>query len=165
MKLPLDEHAERYELRFGRIDPRWYLFPFGHLHRLDPARPITTLKTSWTNVRRRSGVDGRLHDARHTLITELAESGAGDETIMDIAGHVSRQLLRHYSHIRMQAKREALEAALQKLRATAKEKEEQAQPCPPIVPVSNALEGESLQIPLHRLQKEGQKGVGVFLRC
>jgi hypothetical protein len=42
----------------------------------------------------------------------LAESGAGDETIMQIAGHVSRQMLRHYSHIRMNAKRDALDAAL-----------------------------------------------------
>ncbi|HEY6852025.1 MAG TPA: hypothetical protein VI320_38180, partial [Terracidiphilus sp.] len=46
----------------------------------------------------------------HTLITELAEAGTGDETIMQIAGHVDRQMLTHYSHIRMQAKREALEA-------------------------------------------------------
>lgn len=110
----LKAHAAWYGRRFSRIEPQWYLFPFGHLHRLDPSRPITTLKTSWTNVRKRTGVNGRLHDARHTLITELAESGAGDETIMDIAGHVSRQMLRHYSHIRMQAKREALEAVLQK---------------------------------------------------
>jgi len=29
---------------------------------------------------------------------------------MDIAGHVSRQMLKHYSHIRMQAKQEALKA-------------------------------------------------------
>jgi integrase len=155
----LKDHSQWCTARFGRIEPDWYLFPFGHLHRLDPSRPITTLKTSWTNVRRRTGVNGRLHDARHTLITELAESGAGDETIMDIAGHVSRQMLRHYSHIRMEAKREALEAVLQKQQATAKKKEpEQAQPCPPIVPVSNALEGESLQIPLQGMQKEGQKG-------
>ena len=27
---------------------------------------------------------------------------------MDIAGHVSRQMLKHYSHIRMEAKRDAL---------------------------------------------------------
>jgi hypothetical protein len=48
--------------------------------------------------------------ARHTLITELVESGAGDQTIMDIAGHVSRRMLARYSHIRMEAKRRALEA-------------------------------------------------------
>jgi hypothetical protein len=43
------------------------------------------------------------------LVTKLAESGAGDETIMAIAGHVSRRMLRNYSHIRTKAKREALE--------------------------------------------------------
>jgi integrase len=63
-------------------------------------------------VRKEANVKGRWHDNRHTLITELAESGAGDETIMEIAGHVDRQMLRHYSHIRMKAKRAALDAAL-----------------------------------------------------
>lgn len=53
---------------------------------------------------------GRWHDNRHTLITELAEVGARDQTIMEIAGHVSRQVLSRYSHIRMEAKRDALEA-------------------------------------------------------
>jgi hypothetical protein len=48
------------------------------------------------------------------LITELAENGAGDQTIMDIAGHVSKQMLARYSHIRMEAKRAALEAILMK---------------------------------------------------
>ena len=45
---------------------------------------------------------------RARLNTDLAERGAGDQTIMDIAGHVSRQMLKHYSHTRTQAKREAL---------------------------------------------------------
>jgi site-specific recombinase XerD len=39
------------------------------------------------------------HDNRHTLVTELAESGAGDEVIMRIAGHVSRAMLSRYSHV------------------------------------------------------------------
>jgi integrase len=72
------------------------------------------LKTSWNNVRKKAGVTGRWHDNRHTLITDLAESGAGDETIRDIAGHVSKQMLKHYSHIRMEAKRKALESILAK---------------------------------------------------
>jgi len=59
-------------------------------------------------------VKGRWHDNRHTLITDLAESGAGDETIRDIAGHVSKQMLKHYSHIRMEAKRRALESIVAK---------------------------------------------------
>ena len=33
---------------------------------------------------------------------------------MDIAGHVSERMLRHYSHIRMEAKRWALESIVKK---------------------------------------------------
>jgi hypothetical protein len=36
-------------------------------------------------------VTGRWHDNRHTLITDLAESGAADETIRDIAGQSLRR--------------------------------------------------------------------------
>jgi len=57
------------------------------------SRPITSFKTAWTKVRQKAGVKGRWHDNRHTLVTELAESGAGDEVIMSIAGHVSRAML------------------------------------------------------------------------
>jgi hypothetical protein len=56
-----------------------------------------------------ANVVGRWHDNRHTLVTELAESGAGDEVIMSIAGHVSRAMLSRYSHVRMEAKRRALD--------------------------------------------------------
>ncbi len=52
----------------------------------------------------------RFHDLRHHAITELAEMGLSDPTIMSIAGHVSRRMLDHYSHIRLDAKRQALDA-------------------------------------------------------
>jgi integrase len=38
----------------------------------------------------------------NTFVTDLAESGAGDEVIRDMAGHVSKEMLKHYSHIRTQ---------------------------------------------------------------
>ncbi len=57
------------------------------------------------NVRTNAKVKGRWRDNRHTLITDLPESGAGDQIIMNITGHVSRQVSRQYSHIRMEAKR------------------------------------------------------------
>ena len=60
---------------------------------------------------------GRWHDCRHTLVTELAESGAGDEVIMSIAGHVSRAMLSRYSHVRMEAKRRALDEIAVRQRA------------------------------------------------
>jgi integrase len=72
--------------------------------------PVTSFKTAWNRVRREAKVSARLHDLRHTLITKLAESGAGDETIMGIAGHVSRRMLSRYAHIRTEAKRKALES-------------------------------------------------------
>jgi hypothetical protein len=52
----------------------------------------------------------RFHDLRHTAITVLAESDASEQTVMAIAGHVSRKMLEHYSHIRMDAKRRAVAA-------------------------------------------------------
>jgi integrase len=51
----------------------------------------------------------RFHDLRHQAITEMAEAGASDATLMGVAGHRSRRMLEHYSHVRMAAKRKALE--------------------------------------------------------
>jgi hypothetical protein len=51
-----------------------------------------------------------LCDITHCAIIKLAESQASDQTIMSIAGHVSRAMLEHYNHIRMAAKRVALDA-------------------------------------------------------
>ncbi len=143
------EYMGWYQERFEEIRPEWYVFPFGKPRPSDPSRPVTTLKTAWTNIRKNAGVQGRWHDNRHTLITELAESGAGDETIMDIAGHVSKQMLRHYSHIRMKAKREALEAVVDRRKAA---EEELRQESSAISGAAQGLESESLQKSLHRLQ-------------
>ena len=75
------------------------------------------MRTAWTKVRDKAKVVGRWHDNRHTLVTELAESGAGDEVIMSIAGHVSRAMLSRYSHVRMEAKRHALDEIAARKRA------------------------------------------------
>jgi hypothetical protein len=105
----LKTHAAWYTRRLGECKPEWYVFPGGKAQPNDPTRPVTTLKTAWAKVRKNANVTGRWHDNRHTLVTELAESGAGDEVIMGIAGHVSRAMLSRYSHVRTEAKRRALE--------------------------------------------------------
>lgn len=79
---------------------------------------------------------------RHTLVTELAESGASDQTLMDIAGHLSKQMLKHYSHIRMEAKRTALESIVQKEPATPAEPQQNHSPVPT---TKQQLEGEYAQ--------------------
>jgi integrase len=102
-------YSQWYLGRFGSTKPDWYVFPFGKTAAQDPTRPQTTMKTAWGNARANSGVQGRFHDNRHTFVTDLAESGAGDQVIQDMAGHVSRDMVKHYSHIRTEAKRRAVE--------------------------------------------------------
>ncbi len=103
---------------------------------------MVTLKTSWNNVKSKAKVTGRWHDNRHTPITDLAESGAGDETIRDIAGHVSKQMLKHYSPIRLEAKRTALESIVAK-KADPKPAEKKAVPTevPTVDPGERNFEG------------------------
>ncbi len=131
----LQTHAAWYIRRFGECKPEWYVFPAGKGQPSDPTRPVTTLRTAWTKVRDKAKVVGRWHDNRHTLVTELAESGAGDEVIMSIAGHVSRAMLSRYSHVRMEAKRRALAeiAAIQRA-ADERRKEEAEQQKPTMAP-------------------------------
>src|SRR5436305_15040170 len=103
-------------------------FPAGKGQPNDHTRPVTSLKTAWTKARDKAKVVGRWHDNRHTLVTELSESGAGDEVIMSIAGHVSRALLSRYSHVRMEATRRALdEIATRQRTADEKRKKESEQ--------------------------------------
>ena len=92
-------HSKWYLNKFGETRPEWYVLPFGKPQPTDPARPGTSFKTVWAAIKKEAGVTGRWHDNRHTFITDLAESGeASDETIRDMAVHVSKQMLKHYSH-------------------------------------------------------------------
>ena len=125
---------------FGGVDPDHYLFPSCENGHVDPTRAMKSWRSAWrkltaaiecTACKRvqdpgetcsnftckgdirdlKSPLAGlRFHDLRHHVITELAESQAPDQTIMAIAGHVSPQMLEHYSHIRLAAKRKALDA-------------------------------------------------------
>jgi site-specific recombinase XerD len=73
------------------------------------------------------GSHGRWRDNRHALVTELAESGAGDEVIMSIAGHVSRAMLSRYSHVRMEAKQLALDEIASRQRAADEKRKAEAE--------------------------------------
>ena len=57
------------------------------------------------------GLKYRWHDLRHTFVTLLAENpNISEETIRAMAGHVSKQMLERYSHIRARKKRDAIRA-------------------------------------------------------
>ncbi len=58
-----------------------------------------------------------MYDLRHHAITALLENPeVSEETVEDIAGHVSRRMKKRYSHIRMEHKRAAVEAIAAKVR-------------------------------------------------
>jgi integrase len=104
----------------GAKEPEHYLFPAFRFRQIsnapnvdgpkyDPALPMKSWRTAWRSMTRAAGLAGlRFHDLRHHCITRLAEAGVPEQTLMAIAGHVSREMLEHYSHIRMKAKREAV---------------------------------------------------------
>jgi len=56
----------------------------------------------------------RFHDLRHRAITDLAEAVLSEQTIMSIAGHLSTKMLEHYSHIRRDARRAAVDGLYRK---------------------------------------------------
>ena len=106
----MKDHAQWFTERFGETLPEHFLFPAGECWPKDPTQPSKRFKTAWGNLRKKANVQCRIHDLRHTAITKLAESGASDSTIMALAGHLSRTMLERYSHIRMNAKRQAVES-------------------------------------------------------
>jgi integrase len=60
-------------------------------------------------VERQAGLKYRQYDARHTFVTRLAENpSVSEETIRQLAGHVSPKMLSRYAHIRAQARRNAI---------------------------------------------------------
>ena len=132
--LELRERAKR----FKGTEPEHFLFPACEHGHIDPKLPMKSWRTAWRKMTQliqcpacrtaqgpgescqnaecaadikevKSPLAGlRFHDLRHHAITELAESQASDSTIMALAGHVSRKMLEHYSHIRQDAKRQAV---------------------------------------------------------
>jgi integrase len=100
----------KWAARFPQARAEHYLFPSCESKRIDPTRPTRGWRAAWRHPLKRAAFHCRFHDLRVTCITKLAESRASEQTIMAIVGHVSRRMLEHYSRIRTEAKRAALEA-------------------------------------------------------
>jgi integrase len=106
----LSMYGSWYARALNGIRPEWYVFPFSsRVKPTDATRPTTTVKTAWEAVRKAAGVACRFHDLRHTTLTKLAEAGVPESTMLALAGHMSRAMLERYSHIRLKAKREAVD--------------------------------------------------------
>jgi len=105
---------------FSEAQPEHYVFPHekdglaGNDRKpcaweIEPTEPMHRWKVAWESARAAGKVSCRFHDLRHTFLSRLAESQASDSTIMALAGHVSRAMMERYSHIRMEAKRKAVD--------------------------------------------------------
>jgi integrase len=106
--LVLSELLRRADM-LGASEPDHFVFPACECGVIDPTKPMKGWRSAWRSLSKAAGLKGlRFHDLRHQAITELCEAGLSDMTIMGIAGHVSREMLQHYSHIRIQARREAV---------------------------------------------------------
>jgi len=99
--------------RFPHAEREHYVFPWCEYRRIDPTRPAKGWRKAWRHALRLAGVTCRFHDLRVTCITKMAESQTPDLVIMSVAGHVSRAMLEHYSRIRTEAKRAALDRLTQ----------------------------------------------------
>jgi len=76
---------------------------------IDLTKPIGSWKKAWTTAKREAKVECRIHDLRHHFISALAQTQTPDATIQAISGHLSRKMLDHYSHVRVDAKRRAVD--------------------------------------------------------
>jgi integrase len=105
---------------FPGAEPDHYVFPHEKYglagndrkqcaYEIIPTEPMHRWKVAWESARKAAKVSCRFHDLRHTFISRLAESQASDSTVMALAGHVSRAMMERYSHIRMEAKRRAVD--------------------------------------------------------
>jgi integrase len=100
-----------YEL--GGKSPELYLFPFRvHRNQFDGSNHMgeTGMRKQFEAIREQAGVSWfQLNGWRHTAITRMAEAGVPISTIMARAGHVTRKMSEHYTHISSQAERMAMQ--------------------------------------------------------
>jgi integrase len=113
---------------FPKAQPEHYVFPscenaridtkHPNASNIDATEPIKSWRTAWRRALEVAGLKIRFHDLRHCCITKLAETQVSELTLMAIAGHMSRAMVEHYSHIRMAAKRAALDGIGEHVKAT-----------------------------------------------
>jgi len=96
----------------GLAETEHFVLPWhGRDKRIDPTRPMTSWRTAWRSARKAAQLPGlRFHDGRHTALTVLGEKGLPDEVIRAQMGHVSRDMMKTYSHARRKALNEAARA-------------------------------------------------------
>ena len=127
--IPLNQAAlgafKEWKSRWPDAKPEDHIFPTEKLafkgagapekgimtaYAVDSGKPLGAWKRAWSTAKKQAGVECRIHDLRHHFISALAQTQTPDATIQAISGHLSRKMLEHYSHVRLDAKRRAVES-------------------------------------------------------
>lgn len=75
----------------------------------DPTAHQCSWRSAWRKLTRAAGLSGlRFHDLRHHFITRLAEANVPIQVTMSLAGHMSMEMTRHYTHISDGVRRQAV---------------------------------------------------------
>ena len=114
---PLALEAFRDQMRLSPCSP--YLFPSDE----NPSGHQRTLKTAWHATLRRAQVPYfRIYDLRSTYATRLSAGGVADEWVTQMLRQGNAQVLKKYSQMKLQMKREALEKLNRRANETPAEK-------------------------------------------
>jgi integrase len=122
--VPLTQRAAaalaKWLIRFPNAGPDSYIFPSHSVRQVKAAQltivcdvkldcQVQSWRRAWRSALGKANLKYRWHDLRHTFVTRLAENPEiSEQTIRALAGHVSQQMLQRYSHIRRQAKEDAI---------------------------------------------------------
>jgi len=102
---PLPSHFVFSSERYGLNGEDGYQHGAVVIWDRNPEKAIGNWKVAWGACRKLAGVDCRLHDLRHTFVSRLAEAQTAAQTIMALAGHMSRKMMERYSHARNERSR------------------------------------------------------------
>lgn len=107
-----DELCQRHHIE---SDSEQLLLPHRADHRggcPDFYRPMYSWYTAWRALCKKAGLVGlRPYDLRHLALTKLLEDAdVSEETVIALAGHVGRAMLKTYSHVRLKAREDAVKA-------------------------------------------------------
>jgi integrase len=110
--IPLNRRAlealKDWAARFEDREPEHYVFPSekygqnGSPYAINLAKPMGTLKEGWEIARKRSGIQCRFHDLRHTACTRLLEGGVPFAILAQIMGwsaSATITMAKRYGHI------------------------------------------------------------------
>jgi integrase len=105
-------YLHRRALNLGCSAPHHYLLPFrAKRGTYDPTRPCKGWRTALEQMLGAADIDVSAYSFRHHALTKLLENPEiSEKTAEAIAGHISEKMKNRYAHIRMDIKRQAVEA-------------------------------------------------------